>query len=315
MARKLAITGAAGALGRCVVRSAIDQGYDVIAFGRTASGIVADPAVSEAEWRWLDLTAPRSRWAAALDGCDSVVHLAAAKCEPDPSAKEACSLWESNVVASRELIAAMGEAGVPQLVLASSAYAFLASPSGTPLPTAHQSPGRILYLASKAAQESIASSDCATHGIRFAALRISSVIATGASAIDTLAARLARNEPVTLTGGGRFAADFVSASDVAQGLLLTVRDHLAGPFALSSGRRRSLRTVTDELCSLLGADPALVKLAMPELDQDLGFPAIDCRKLCSLGYTPEDLSVTLARIVQEQRALRTSAPDTLQVGP
>lgn len=80
------VTGAAGALGRHVVRAALDAGLEVRAASRTPAGQVElyglfDP-LEDVDWWCADLTS--ADLDALVDGCDAVVH-AAARVELSPS--------------------------------------------------------------------------------------------------------------------------------------------------------------------------------------------------------------------------------------
>ncbi|MBB3862573.1 UDP-glucose 4-epimerase [Novosphingobium hassiacum] len=300
MGYSLAITGASGALGRLVVKAAVGGGHRVVAIGRTA------PDIPDTRVRWLslDLRAPQSTWRKALVGCDVLIHLAAVKCEPDPDAAEAAELWTINVQATRMLVGAMRDTGVGHMLLASAANAFAARDSDSAVELAHN-PGRALYLGSKVAQELVAAADCAAYGIDFAAMRISSVIGTGASVIDTFARRLMRGEAIMLEAGGGFSADFVSGNDVAQGLLLAVRDHLRGTYNLSSGRCTTLLAAAEELRGLTGAQRSQIFIEGELSSIGTGFPAVECERLRKLGYRPTDFTRTLGEIVAAQKATRS----------
>jgi len=300
MGYSLAITGASGALGRLVVKAAVAGGHRVVAIGRTAPDILD----TRVQWLSLDLRAPQSAWRSALAGCDALIHLAAVKCGPEPNAAEAAELWTINVQATRMLVGAMHETGVGRMLLASAANAFAARNSDSAVASAHN-PGRALYLGSKVAQELIAAADCAAYGIDFAAMRISSVIGTGASVIDTFARRLMRGEAIMLEAGGGFSADFVSGNDVAQGLLLAVRDHLRGTYNLSSGHCTTLLAAAEELRGLTGARHSQIFIEGESSIDGTGFAAVECERLRQLGYRPTDLTRTLGEIVAAERAIRS----------
>ena len=187
------------------------------------------------------------------------------------------------------------------MVLASAANAYAVC-SGIGASETATSPGRALYLGSKVAQELVVAADCAAHGIPLAVMRISSIIGTGDSIVDAFARRLGGGEDITLEAGGSFSADFVSADNVAQGLLIAVREGLRGTFNLSSGHSTSLAEVAEELRHLTGAKAAQIITRGYKLSTDQGFAAVDCERLRSLGYSPDSLGETLARIVTAQNA-------------
>lgn len=106
---KLFVTGATGFVGRSVVDEAVRRGHDVIAVVRPSSEsdpAAGCPSVTAAR---LDLRT-RSGLSEAVTGCDAVIHLAAAK------AGDFYAQFAGTVVATENLLAAMNEAGVSNLV-------------------------------------------------------------------------------------------------------------------------------------------------------------------------------------------------------
>ncbi len=108
---KLLITGASGFLGKYVVAEALEQGHDVRAMVRAESS--ASWPDSKIELVRADLRSRRGL-ADALRGCDAVLHLAAAK------SGDLYTQMAGTVVATENLLGAMSEAPVRQIVHVSS---------------------------------------------------------------------------------------------------------------------------------------------------------------------------------------------------
>lgn len=112
--RRILITGASGFVGSEVVRQARRRGHRVVALirpaGRVPDGFGDD---EDLELARLDLRSSDGL-VDALDGVDSVIHLAAAK------AGDLSSQFAGTVVATEHLLAAMGQAGVRDLVAIST---------------------------------------------------------------------------------------------------------------------------------------------------------------------------------------------------
>lgn len=109
------VTGATGFLGRQVVAAALGAGVRVRAVVRPGTDLSAlswggHPALQTAR---IDLRRPRDL-AQAVHGCDTVVHLAAAK------TGDFMTRFTGTVVATENLLGAMDEAGVHRLVHCSS---------------------------------------------------------------------------------------------------------------------------------------------------------------------------------------------------
>ncbi len=126
---RLYITGATGFVGSAVVAEALDRGHDVVAVVRPASSrspidsATADASLDEAR---VDLRSSDGL-VESLRGVDTVIHLAAAK------AGDFHTQFAGTVVATENLLSAMGEAGVEQLIAIStfSVYDYLAVPAGS----------------------------------------------------------------------------------------------------------------------------------------------------------------------------------------
>lgn len=291
----IAITGASGAIGSRLCRAAHASGLNVGALSRTRPADLPD----RVPWHPLDLAQadlPRD----ALTGVDTVIHLASVISGETPDRETANDLWRVNVLGTRTLITAMAQAGVPRLVLASTAnfYAPGLAEADERSPVAPTS--RTLYLGSKAVQEWTAASLCRELGISFASLRISSVVGTGRSVIDNFAQRLSSGEQVRIANQGTFGADFVDVDDVVNGLLLAAGQSLDGIWNLASGERRLLGEVAADLALFAGKDASNQIVIDKHGDPDHGFPAINCDKLKAAGYRPtpypDMLSKVLARV-------------------
>jgi dihydroflavonol-4-reductase len=111
---KLFITGATGFVGSHVARLAVEEGASVVCLVRATSNLRYLP--KEAEVVQGDLRASES-FAAALQGCDALIHVAAdyRLWVPDPA-----DMYKANVEPTRELLRLAREAGVPRVVYTSS---------------------------------------------------------------------------------------------------------------------------------------------------------------------------------------------------
>ena len=105
---RIFVTGATGFVGRHVIEVAAARGHKVRAVVRPSSStdIADDPAVESAR---VDLRSPDGL-AEAIDGVDSVIHLAATK------AGDFQAQFAGTVVATENLLAAMSQVRVHQLV-------------------------------------------------------------------------------------------------------------------------------------------------------------------------------------------------------
>lgn len=100
---RIAVTGAAGRVGRAVVELARSTGHEVVEIDR--------PEVDVTGYDEL---------AAAVDGCDGLVHLAAI---PNPGTRPDHEVHHNNVVASYNALRVAAELGIERVCLASSVNA------------------------------------------------------------------------------------------------------------------------------------------------------------------------------------------------
>lgn len=176
---KLFVTGANGFIGSATVESALDHGHHVVALVRGSSdrsrlGWADHPNVDIVSG---DVRSPSS-WAAALDGVDVVLHLAAVF-------GDFFDQFAVTVVGTERLLAAMNAAGVGRMVLVStfSNYDYRASASGgvldesTPLEaTPDQRDG---YTQTKLFQERITREFCEANSIDLTVIRPGAVYGPG----------------------------------------------------------------------------------------------------------------------------------------
>lgn len=301
MGGTIAVTGASGAIGSHLLKRARADGRRVIALSRNKPADLP----SDVPWRPFDVSYPDS-FQNACAGADVVIHLASVICGETPDQQTAEDLWRVNVLGTRGLALHMAKAGVPRLILASTAnfYAPGLSEANELSPVSPTS--RTLYLGSKATQEWTAASLCEQHALSFAALRIASVVGTGRSVIDHFARRLTAGEPVTIARQGRFGADFVDVEDVVNGLLIAADQSLEGVWNVSSGERRLLVDIAADLALFSGQEISTAVLIDNKGDPDPGFPAINCEKLLSAGYRPTSYPKFLDRLLARARTDGTS---------
>jgi dihydroflavonol-4-reductase len=111
---RLFITGATGFVGSHVARLAVEEGASIVCLARSTSNLSHLPI--EATVVEGDLRKPEG-FAAALQGCDALIHVAAdyRLWVPDPA-----DMYKANVEGTRELLRLAREAGVPRVVYTSS---------------------------------------------------------------------------------------------------------------------------------------------------------------------------------------------------
>lgn len=169
---KMLVTGAGGFLGRYVVAAAVNRGHQVRAMVRVVSQSVprewaAHPRVEVMQG---DLRA-RGSFDTLVDGVDVVIHLAAVK------SGDLYDQFSGTVVATENLLDAMGRFGVERLVLTSSfsVYEYLARRGWSLLdeesPLARDPAERDEYCQTKIEQERLVRDYVGRHNCRCTILR------------------------------------------------------------------------------------------------------------------------------------------------
>ena len=168
MTGRIAVTGAAGGLGRPVVADLVGHGYGVVAVDRVPGEV---HGVTVAPWDGRDVAG----LAEAIDGCDGLVHLAAipqAWSEPDEV------VFGNNTMATFAALQAAAQVGVRRAAIASSgsAYgiAFSKKPirfSYVPVDEDHPMRNHDPYGLSKEVDERTAAMFCRRFDMSVAALR------------------------------------------------------------------------------------------------------------------------------------------------
>jgi dihydroflavonol-4-reductase len=254
----LLVTGATGFVGSAVVALLHERGYAVRA-------VVRDPARADVlpagvERVAADL-ADGEALVRAMDGCEGVLHLAAAVGAPGPEAHEL------NVGGTRRVVAAARRAGVRRLVHTStSAAVCVPDPSGPGCLVDEDAAGGTAltdtYSTTKAEAEAVVLDAVAAGEVDAVVATVVNVYGPsprGPWSYDQLLGAAARGEvgDVVDTRVG-----WVLAEDVAAGELLALEHGEAGRRYVLCGEVASFPTVLDTYCVLAGS-PHRVR-ALPE---------------------------------------------------
>jgi UDP-glucose 4-epimerase len=300
------ITGAGGFIGHHLVATIAGAGHEVLAFVRR------HPPPPGVPCRTIDLVRPQDL-DETLRGLDALIHAAAhvPASYLDPGEARAC--FEVNTLATLELLRAAERVSLGKFVLFSSGNIYRVGP----VPVAENgpvepSPRAPYYLASKACADLFAEQFRRETRVPVVTLRPSAVYGPGLrrGLIAVLLERLSKREVVTIDDGGRYRADMVSVTDVANAALAALERPVQGPFNVGSGTATGPLEVGETLARLVGASPALLQVQPPRGERPEGFAplAID-RARRELDYSPRPLEKGLAEYVAWWRATTTAGAD------
>ena len=250
---KVLVTGSAGFIGSHVVDRALAAGHEVRGFDRRPSPFHPPGELETVVGDVLDPTA----LAAAVEGCDAVLHLAAAadvgEVVKDPAGAEAL-----NARGTLEVLEAARAAGVAHVVYASTIWVYsdgrrrrvdeddpLALPSHP-------------YTATKLAGEAYCRSYAALYGVRTTILRFGIPYgprARPAAVVPAFVEKALAGEPLTIAGDGSQSRRFVYVEDLAEGVLAALDRAGREPFRvfdLVGDRDVTIREIAEVVRATVG---------------------------------------------------------------
>jgi UDP-glucose 4-epimerase len=192
---------------------------------------------------------------AAMDGCEAVVHLAAAA-DADAVAEFPAHAEQVNSRGTLNVLEAAREAGVTRIVYASTIWVYSdAAGSMVDEDTPLGLPGH-LYTATKLAGEMYCRSYGALYGLEYTILRFG--IPYGprsrpAAVVPSFVRKALAGEPLTIAGGGRQSRCFVYVEDLAEGVVRALAPRAANRvYNLVGNEDVTIREVAETVCQAAG---------------------------------------------------------------
>ena len=245
------ITGATGFLGSWVARALSERGHRVVALVRANSKLdnLADLPLERRTGDVLDAASI----AAALDGCDAVMHVAGVA---HFQAGETERMYAVNIEGVRNVLAAAQAAGVKRVVVTSSLGAL--GGAKTPRVADDTTPSNaealgIDYLISKHRGEQVAL-EFARAGLDVCVTRPAVLLGPGDiynSSAHTFRAIASRKLPVYVPGG----ASFTDVRDVAFSHVIALERGARGETYLLAGHNLPIREMVERVARTAGVRP------------------------------------------------------------
>jgi dihydroflavonol-4-reductase len=321
---KAFVTGAAGFVGRALVRGLVDRGDSVTAAVRDPAS--AGPlAKMGCELVDLDLsTAEPSALEAAVQGAETVFHVAGSY-RVGIRATQHAAMYAANVIATRRVLDAAIAAGTPRIIHTSTANVFGDTRGRVPDETFRRPmPPRYLsyydetkHIAHLAAEERIAA------GAQILIAMPGMVYGPGDHSGVGMQIQQAMEGTLRATAAPDLGGNLVHVDDVAAGMLL-IRDRgEIGESYLLGGEIATLREVIERAAALVGRRPPRLTIpswllrgaapvggmigsilpATPNVGEIVRASAgvtywfSDARARVELGYAPRDLDTGLRTLL------------------
>jgi UDP-glucose 4-epimerase len=250
MTNGVLVTGGAGFVGATLVRRLVDSGYRVRVLDNLTTGDAAHLAGVDAELVKGDIR-DNEALDAALDGMDSIIHLAAAG-SVIGSVQDPAANFDVNVLGTFRVLDAARRAGIQRTVQASTGGALIGD--ATPPVDERSLPKPISpYGASKLAGEGYAHAFAGTYGIRTVAIRFGNVYGPWSErktgVFNVFFKSLRSGTPMVIYGDGTASRDYVHVDDIANALQLALEKDVPGGTVLhaASGVETTLTELAD-LC-------------------------------------------------------------------
>jgi UDP-glucose 4-epimerase len=282
---RLAVTGASGLLGRATVPLLAQEGHEVVALGRDLARL------EERVGAWAECRAPAD-WegglAAALHGCQAVVHLAARRVAPAESGL--VPFLEPNLALTERVLAAAAAAGARVACLASSISVYSAA-NQVPFDESQEPVPSSDYGLSKLGGEHLGRIWGAVEGRRAVSLRLASLLGAGDEVaadrmVATFLRRARRGEPLMLWGEGGGGRDLLYVRDAARAISAALAAGApGGVLNIGSGRPRTFREVAETVNAVFSNPGGL--WFDPSRQEDRTVAYMDCRRAAEqMGWSP-----------------------------
>ncbi|TDC57488.1 dTDP-glucose 4,6-dehydratase [Actinomadura sp. KC345] len=293
---RVLVTGGAGFVGSCYVRTLLADGYPGF---RGAEVTVLDSLTYAGNPGNLPLDDPRLTMVKGdirdhellrllLPGHHAVVHFAAAS-HVDRSLTDPGEFTSTNVQGTQILLDACLSAGVPRVLHVSTdeVYGSIETGSWTEQePLRPNSP----YAASKAGADLVAHAYWRTHGLDVRITRCTNNYGPyqhPEKLIPLFTTSLLEGEPVPLYGDGRNVREWVHVEDHCRGVQRVLTHGAEGQiYNIGGGTALTNREITARLLELCGADWSLVRQVPDRKGHDLRYAIDDSRIRRELGYAP-----------------------------
>lgn len=295
MVMRVVVTGGAGFIGANLARTLREHGLEVVVLDDLSTGSVQNLAGTDVQFvkgTVLDSVLLRE----LVAGADSVVHLAAIPSVPR-SLLDPLATHQANATGTLQVLEAVRQLGVPQVVVASSSSVYGANPE-MPKHEAMRTDPLSPYAVSKLATEAYALAYHHSFGLEVLAFRFFNVFGplqpaghAYAAVVPAFIDAALNGRPVPVHGDGSQTRDFTFVGSVTRAIAEAVLGRVTSsmPVNLAFETRTSLNELITLLAELLGRN--LEREELPPRPGDVPHSQADSHQLRTLfpGLVPVPL--------------------------
>ncbi len=304
--KRALVTGGSGFIGSHVVDKLAEAGIEPVIYDLRPSPHHAPGSVETVIGDLCDTETLCN----ALQGCDAVIHLAAAA-DVGIVADEPVAAEEANSRGTLSVLEAARTVGVERVVYGSTIWVYGESEEGTIDEDSAIGLPKHLYTATKLAGEMYCTSYEELYDVPCTILRFG--IPYGprsrpAAVIPIFVGKALAGEPLTIAGDGLQTRRFVYVEDLAEGIVRGLRPEAAGRvFNLASNETVTIRELADVVSEVVGSTEIV---HTPGRNGDFGGAEISNeRALAELGWCADTpLQVGITRYLDWLRDAPAAAP-------
>ncbi len=289
---KVLVTGGAGFIGKHLVRSLLEKGYQVTIFdnfSNSTKGSVSylvDIGVAVIEG---DITKPLEI-SDAVRNQDVVIHLAA-KISVSESIISPAETFQVNVNGTRNVLAACEKNYVKKLIAASSAAVYGEGCPDVKLTEKSETSPISPYGESKVKMEQEIREFESKHGINCVILRFFNIFGVGqskeyAGVISKFVEKISQEKPLEIFGSGMQTRDFVAIEDVVKSIHNSISRGKSGTYNVASGKSVTIKMLA-EMMILLSERNLDIRYLAPKKEDIKCSQADISLAIKDLGYSPK----------------------------
>lgn len=252
---KVLVTGGAGFVGGHLGRRLLSRGVEVVVLDDLSSGL-EENVPDGAQFILGDIRNPE-QVARAMEGCDTVFHLAA-RVESRQSIMDPADCYSVNISGTAAVVAECLDGPGRRLIFASSAAVYPLD-ADKPLREEQAVLGLTPYAVSKRVGEQTIKMYSQSHGLSGCSLRCFNVYGPGqrgdspySAVISRFLGRIRCGEPMQLFGGGTQKRDFIHVDDAVDAYILAAESNATGPFNVGTGEAVSVKHIAERLIEASG---------------------------------------------------------------